>query len=127
MASEKISRPDITHRRFTVEDLKKCPFELLQYLGFAKDFEDCGGQLETDTYNVITIKLSESGETYHLYHGFSGDNPIGVLTLASAHDILALLGEHSEVMKESSDATQILLWYKTLTQDSCVYDSEIFY
>jgi len=87
--------------------------------------EDDNSLFEHDFVHWIVL-INE--RKYNFYHGFPGDNPMGVLVDIHNSAVLAVVGEGgSEAMdEENEDAVTFTSFYDEVTEEACNYGMKEF-
>ena len=105
---------------------EKLSKDLMRQLALEKEDLDDERLLEQD-FVVWEVEMEDI--KFKFYHGFPGDNPVGVLV--SMDEIIATVGEGgSEVLLvesiEAVKAKEFVLWYDQVTEEACHYEMKEF-
>lgn len=90
------------------------------HLCLLSDEDFTGKFLQKSHFTAITLQYKD--ETFTLYHGFPGENPVGIL-VDSNRILVAHVGElgDSKMFVETEAARALFEWYNTMTNDLCEY------
>lgn len=87
--------------------------------------EDDDSLMEQDFVQWV---VSIGGNKYNFYHGFPGDNPMGVLVDLDNTKVLAVVGEGGSdpIDEEDEDAVAFVAYYDEVTEEACNYEMKEF-
>ena len=108
-----------------METLKSLPKNIIKKLHVELADEDDDSLLEHDFVQWI---VSISDNKYNFYHGFPGDNPMGVLVDIDNTEVLAVVGEGgSDAIDEKNEAAlAFVAYYDEVTEEACNFEMKEF-
>ena len=126
LKSRPLTKKDITYLLDNFKDKYEEDSTFIRCISDLVDSEDSINFKESlKDENFIRLKLLYKDKIFYLYHGFPGDNSVGIIV--KDDKFLGELGElASNDIKNSKSVKNIIKWYNEITDNCMTFDDDIW-